>query len=241
MVTVPARLTGVVERMDRPGVDQSELARTLKDLARINRVFGGIRVFFDHLPSILSGLAPPITILDVGTGYADIPRAIVRWARRKGIALTVEALDHHAEIRLLATQACADYPEIRIREGDALALAYPDRSFDIACASQLLHHMEKEDPIRLLRELRRVARHGVLISDLRRGVWPFAVTWATLHLISRSPLIRQDGPLSIRRGFVPTELLALADVAGWKTPRVYQHAFFRLALVDAEVSTDRKT
>jgi 2-polyprenyl-3-methyl-5-hydroxy-6-metoxy-1,4-benzoquinol methylase len=239
MVSGPARLTGVVERMDRPGVGEEDLRRTLMDLARINRTFGGTKIVLGHLRPWLSRLRQPIRMLDVGTGFADLPRAIVGWARREGIAVSIEGLDHHAEIRTLATQACADYPEIRIREGDALALPYPDQSFDIAFASQIIHHMEGEEPIRLLRELRRVARHDVLVSDLRRGTCPFLVTWVALHLVSGSPLIRHDGPLSIRRGFNPTEMLALANAAGWKTPRVFRHAFFRLALLDARATTDR--
>jgi SAM-dependent methyltransferase len=240
MVSRPARLTGVVERMDRPGVEAEKLRGTLVDLARINRIFGGTRIVLGYLRPWCSRLPQPIRVLDVGTGFADLPRALVDWGRRKGIALRVEALDHHPEIRALAAQACADYPEIRIREGDALALSYPDQSFDLAFASQILHHMEGEEPIRLLHELRRVARHGVLVSDLRRGAWPCLVTTAALPLVSDSPLIRHDGPLSIRRGFVPTELLALADGAGWTMPQVVRHAFFRLALVGAGASTGRE-
>ena len=232
MVSGPARLTGVVERMDRPGVVVEELRRTLTELGRINRAFGGTQIVLRHLRPWLSRLPQPIRVLDVGTGFADLPRAVVGWARRKGIALTVEALDHYAEIRALAAQACADYPEIRIREGDALALPYPDKSFDVAFASQILHHMEGEEPIRLLRELRRVARHGVLVSDLRRGTWPFLVTSAALYLLPCGPVIRHDGPLSIRRGFFPAEMLALAGAAGWKRTQVFRHLFFRLALLE---------
>jgi ubiquinone/menaquinone biosynthesis C-methylase UbiE len=132
----------------------------------------------------------------------------------------------------LAAHACAGYPEIRLRDGDALALPYPDRSVDVAIASQLLHHMEGEAVVPLLRELRRVARHAVLVGDLRRGVWPFAATWTILHLVSRSPVIRHDGPVSIRRGFVPAELLEAAREAGWTAPRVGRHPFFRLVLME---------
>ena len=239
MVRGPARLSGVVERMDQPGVGREELRRTLADLAWVNRTFGGTRAVLAHLRPWLSRLHQPIRLLDVGTGFADLPRAVVGWARQAGISLRVEAIDHHPQIRALATEACGAYPEITIREGDALALPYPDQVFDIAVASQILHHMEGEEPIRLLRELRRVARHGLLVSDLRRGTWPSLVTSAALHLVSDSALIRHDGPLSIRRGFLPAEMVALADAAGWRSPQVFRHAFFRLALVDAGVATDR--
>jgi SAM-dependent methyltransferase len=232
MVRVPPRLTGVMERMEHPGVAPAELARGLAHLAHINRTFGGTRVVLEHLEPLLDRPPPPIRILDVGTGYADLPRAIVARARQRGLAVRIEALDRHPGIRTLAARACAGYPEIRIRDGDGLALPYPERSLDVAVASQLLHHMEGEATVRLLRELRRVARHAVLVGDLRRGVWPFAATWIVLHLVSRSPLIRHDGPLSVRRGFVPAELLDLARAAGWVAPKVIRHPFFRLVLME---------
>jgi SAM-dependent methyltransferase len=232
MVIPPARLTGVVEWMDQAEVDPTDLAWTLRDLAWINRSFGGTRTVVRHLLPLLKGLAPPILILDVGTGYADIPRAIIRWARHRGISVHLEALDHHPGVRLEAARACARYPEIRIREGNALALPYPDQSVDVVVASLILHHMEGEAPARFLRETRRVARHGIVVSDLRRGICPFLATWVALHVVSRNPLIRHDGPMSIRRGFQPSELLALARAAGWKAPRLYRHACFRLALVE---------
>lgn len=232
MVTTPPRLTGVVERMEQPGLHPVELSRALRTLARVNQCFGGTRVVLRHLERLCDGLPAPVRILDVGTGYADIPRAIVRWARRDGRPIEITALDRHAGTLALADRACADYPEIRLREGDALALPFPSGSFDCVLASQILHHMEGTEPVRFLRELVRVACRGILVHDLRRGVWPRAMTWTALRIVSRSPVIRHDGPLSIRRGFVPTELLEMARAAGWAAPRVVRHPFFRLVLME---------
>lgn len=231
MVTVPDRLTAATELMDLPCANLSELARTLKDLAWINRFLGGTRLVLSQLAPLLPGLPAPIRILDVATGYADVPRAIALWARRRRLMIEIEGLDHHDQILDLARYACSTHPEIRIHRGDALALPYPDGSFDIVLASLILHHMEGEEQVRLLRELYRVTRRAVLVNDLRRGRWPFLVTWASLRLVSRSRLIHHDGPLSIRRGFVADEVRALAQAAGWARARVTRHAFFRLALV----------
>ncbi|MBI2113876.1 MAG: methyltransferase domain-containing protein [candidate division NC10 bacterium] len=225
------RLVGATELMDLPGADQDELARTLEDLAWINRWLGGIRLVRTELPPIFHGLRGPIRILDVATGYADIPRAIVRWGRQRHLAIKFEGLDHHDEILALARQASATYPEIHLQQANALDLPYPDGHFDVVLASLILHHMEGEEQVRLLRELYRVARRAVLVNDLRRGHWPFLLTWASLHVVSRSRLIHHDGPLSVRRGFLPNELLVLAREAGWTRARVSRHAFFRLALV----------
>jgi SAM-dependent methyltransferase len=217
--------------MDLPDADPGELARTLADLAWINGHLGGTRLVLHHLATLLRGQTPPVRILDVGTGYADVPRAILRWGQRRGLSIEVEAVDRHEQIVRLAQGASAAFPGIRIRTGDALSLPYPEASFDIVLASLLLHHMEGEEQVRLLRELYRVARRGILVNDLRRGRWPFLVTWASLRIVSRSHLIHHDGPLSVRRGFRSAELLVLAQEAGWKRARVSRHPFFRLALV----------
>jgi len=231
MVMGRDRLVGAVELMDLPDADPGELARTLRDLAWINRWLGGTRLVRRHLEPFLHGRGTPVRILDVATGYADIPRAIVRWGRRRGLPVEVEAVDHHDAILQLARQASAAYPEIRFRQGDALLLPCPDESFDIVLASLVLHHMEGEQTVRVLRELSRVARRAVLVNDLRRGYWPFLVTRTSLYLVSRNRLIHHDGPLSVRRGFLPGELVALAREAGWPRVRVSRHAFFRLALL----------
>lgn len=231
MVTPPGRVRAATEWMDLPRQDTNELARALRDLAWVNRWLGGSRLVCTKLASIVGGLSAPIRLLDVGSGYADIPRAMVRWARCRGLSLEVEGLDHHDQILALASQACQAFPEILIRQGDALALPYPDGSFDIVLASLILHHMEGQEQVALLRELYRVARHTVLVNDLRRGRWPYLITWASLRVASQSRLIHHDGPLSVRRGFLPEELQVLAREAGWARVQVSRHPFFRLALV----------
>ncbi len=217
--------------MELPDREPGELERCLKDLAWINRFLGGYRVIFRHLPGLLAGLARPARILDVATGYGDIPRRIAKWARRRGLPVEIECLDRHGQILELASRASAEYPEIRFVSGDGLALPYPDRSFDVVLASLVLHHLEGEAPLRFLSELHRVSRRGVLVNDLRRGRWPFLVSWACLHAVSRNRFILHDGPISVRRGFVASELADLARGAGWPRARVRRHPFFRLALV----------
>jgi hypothetical protein len=231
MVSRLARLQHARELMEAPDLDPGTLERTLRELAWINRRLGGVRLVLGVVERLVPGLPRPLRILDVGTGYADIPRAIVAWARRRRVPVAVEAVDRHPDILRLAQAASRDYPEIRVRAAEATALPYADGSIHLALASLLLHHLEGEEPVRLLREMDRVASRGVLVNDLRRGWLPLAGTWLGLRVCSRDALIRHDGPLSVRRAFRPAELLALARQAGWRAPQVTQHLPFRLALV----------
>ncbi len=230
-----SRLEGARELMDGPGLDREELKGALRDLAWINRRFGNVAMVLDRLRSILDGVsrpqAEPVRILDVATGFADIPRAVALWAREKRLQVEIVAVDRQEQLVEIAREASRGFLEVRIEHGDALALPFGDSSFDIVIASQVLHHMEGEEPVRLLRELRRVARRSIVVGDLRRGLWPFAVTWIVLRIVSRNRFIRFDGPLSVRRAFTAGEMRDLAVRAGWGSVKVSGHAFFRLALV----------
>jgi ubiquinone/menaquinone biosynthesis C-methylase UbiE len=228
--TLAVRLNGAEELMDLPGVDRGELAGALRGLAQVNRFLGGARAVLAELPPLVDGLPGPVRILDVATGFGDIPRAIVRWARRRRLPVEVECLDRNPESLELAAAASASFPEMRFTRGDALSLPHPAESFDVVLSSLFLHHLEGDEPVRFLREMLRVARRGALVNDLRRGRWPFLATWISLHLMSRNRYILYDGPISIRRSYREPELRELAEAAGWRGARVKRHAFFRQVL-----------
>jgi hypothetical protein len=86
--------------------------------------------------------------------------------------------------------------------------------------------------VRCLRELARVSRRAVVVSDLERSLpnWLGAlVLGATVWRGNR--LTRHDGPLSVRRSFTAAELVELAERAGFTGARAYRHFPWRLILV----------
>lgn len=221
------------ELMDAPEVDRAELARSLRDLRGVNRWLGGTRVVLRHLRGMIDRLGTEqCTVLDVATGSGDIPLKVARWARREGLRVRITATDLHPQTLALARAHTASEPYVTVESADALALPYRDHSFDFVLCSTALHHFEGDEPVRVLRELDRVARWGVVVNDLARsraallGARILAATVWRTH-----PVTRHDGPLSVRRSFTPDELLELAREAGIRGARAYSHFPFRLALV----------
>jgi len=221
-VLTPVRRRGV-EILDDPLVEASVRERSISDVARSNRLLGGLRAALRELRAARSGLAAGATLLDVGTGLADIPARARLEAEAAGIALTTIAVDDAPSL-LVAGRArvsgsvCAN----------ALALPFPDHSVDVVMCSQLLHHFDDDAAPRLVRELNRVARHAVVVADLRRSWVAAAGFWLVSFPLRFHPVTRHDGVVSVLRGFTGPELECLVTGATGVTPVVRRHPGFRL-------------
>ena len=218
--------------MDRPDNRPDELEGALRDIRLVNRYLGGSRALLSELRPLLHGARPdrPLELLDVGTGGADLPLAMVRFARRVGRELRVTALDRDPQTAAIAARAAADTPEIRVVVSDACALPFAERSFDLVTASMFLHHFAHDEVVRLLASFRRLARQAVVVNDLRRHLLP----WSFIHVVSRAtrrhPMFVHDAPLSVLRGFTPRELQRAAREAGASRAMVRRRWPFRLLL-----------
>lgn len=221
------RTENAVEMLDRP-VPFADRSRSLHDVARLNALFGGRSITLAHVRRVLERIPAgrAVTVLDVGTGGADIPRALVRWARRAGRRLRVFALDRDFPTLRAARRDAARYPEIALIQGDALALPVKAEAVDVVISALTLHHLEPEAAVRYLAELDAAARSGWVVNDLLRSRLAYSVVWLTTRLVTRSPMSRHDGPLSVLRAYTPAEVGALCEKAGLFDARIIPHVPF---------------
>jgi SAM-dependent methyltransferase len=210
------RSVDVEELLDGPLDDPATLRGNLRDLERTNRWLGGAALSA-HGIDALAGDRETLTVLDVGTGAADIPAALLARAARAGRRLRITGIDTRPEVLAAAIER---RPRLRhtdgleLQVGNGSSLPFPDRSFDVAHASLLLHHLDPGAAVVLLREMSRVARRGIVVNDLirSRGAWLGA--WLLSRLATRNRYTRHDAPLSVRRAYSVGELTALIAAAG---------------------------
>jgi len=218
----PARRRGI-EILDDPSQDPTLAVRSLRDVALANRLFGGRRAVVRELSALIRrGLAdrasadratrhhtPPnqmvVTLLDVGTGLGDIPKAATLEAKSIGLQIVTIGLEVVPAIAKAASASCT-----HAIVGDAMHLPFADASIDIVTCSQVLHHFDGSAAEALLRECNRVARMGVVIGDLRRSWLAVAGLWSVSFLLGFHPVSRHDGVVSILRGYTTQELRRLA-------------------------------
>jgi SAM-dependent methyltransferase len=206
------RLAGATELLDGPLDDPSVLRGNLRDLARINRWLGGTAATRRAIGRLLDGRTVPHTLLDVGTGGADIPLALLGAARREGRILRVTAIESRDEV-IAAARALdprvALTPGLELARTDGRSLPWPDRSFDVVHASLLVHHLEPPDALAFLREAARVARIGVVVNDLVRARHHWLGARLLVAVGTRNRYTRNDAPLSVQRAYTRVELRAL--------------------------------
>lgn len=214
------------ELMDRRQPVSRELEVDLENLARINRHFGSYRLIRHFLRRWFRP-GGSYRVLDLCTGAGDIPRMIVDWARRRRIALEIEAIDFQASTVQIARRGSTGYPEIVFRHGNVLQLPLqPPGSYDFVFCSLALHHFSADDAGRILRTCRTLAARAALVADLERGWFARVAVWLLTAVLYRAPMTKFDARLSVRRAFTFAELGAIARSAGWDG---YGQARFALA------------
>ena len=219
------RAEHAVEMLDGPAA-LDDLSRSLAEVARLNALFGGRLITLAHVKRLIAAIPGHrrVTVLDIGTGSADIPLALVRWARRAGRPMRVFALDRDLPTLGIASRAAAGYPEIIPIQGDALALPVRPQSVDVVISALTLHHLEPEQAIRFLVEMEAAARSGFVVNDLVRSRTAYALVWLATRVFTRTRMSRHDGPLSVRRAYTRNEVRALCEKAGMFDVRVFRYA-----------------
>jgi 2-polyprenyl-3-methyl-5-hydroxy-6-metoxy-1,4-benzoquinol methylase len=212
--------------MDQPGLNLAEHVQALQGLSRINALSRTNAIFWAPVFELAHSREPavgPIRILDLATGGGDLPIALARYALQAGVNLVIEGCDISSDAVNYA-QAKADQQGAHVRFFvlDALGGDFP-ADYDVVCCSLFLHHLAESDVIVLMSRLATVARRLVLIDDLVRSRWGYMLALIGCHLLSGSPVVHVDGPVSVAASFTPSEVLYLAEQAGLRGATLTRH------------------
>jgi hypothetical protein len=185
------------EILDSPDCPPHEVEKSLRDLSGINRRFGGVSTTRKLIERVVAATGKKhFSLLEVAAGHGEVPKVAGEQLARKGIALDVTLLDR-AYSHLL--------PGKHSVVADALALPFPDSSFDLVSSSLFAHHLEPAELARYADETLRVCRIAMLINDLIRHPLHLALVYAGFPLM-RSYVSRVDGVASVRRAYAPVEM-----------------------------------
>ena len=219
------------ELMDAPELEGAVYARCLTDLAAVNRATLTHRPTLRWLAGATARLPPGSTfsLLDIAYGQGDLLRAIAAWAVSAGFKPKLAGIDLNPRSAPAARSATPPGTPIRYLTGDIFRFE-PLESFDFIVTSQFTHHLADAEVVRLLRWMEEHAARGWYVSDLHRHKLAYYGFRWLARLAGWHEIVRQDGTVSIARGFTGAEwraLLASAGLAAAGAAQVRWHWLFR--------------
>lgn len=217
------------EHLDRASLGLADRERSLAELDRVNAVLLSTGPLARTLLPRLAAPAPGGAsrfVLDLATGSGAVAAALARRAARRGAPLRVVGLDR--SLAHLTFGRRRKQPQLRV-VGDAQALPFRDGAVAWSFSTLFFHHFDAEENRRVLGEMRRVAREGAAVVDLRRSRLLLWLLHLALPFLGSSWVTRQDGYLSARKAWTIREVASLTE--GEPVLELRRRLPFRFSLV----------
>jgi SAM-dependent methyltransferase len=226
-----SRRSDAAELMDGP-CDFETFRGCLEDLARANALTLTHRptlAFLDRLRR--SGRITPgrrTRIVDVGSGYGDLLRAVDRWGLKHGLNLDLVGVDLNPWSARSARQATMPNRPIRWLTADVFA---HDEPCEVVVSSLFTHHLADADLVRFLRWMEAHARVAWFVNDLHRHPLSYYGFGLLARIMRWHRFVQHDGPVSIARAFSHDDWLRLLRQSGLDgVARVVRRFPFRLCV-----------
>ncbi|RFM31755.1 methyltransferase domain-containing protein [Chitinophaga silvisoli] len=204
--------TSAPEIMDDFQMEGDHLRQTLDEIAGINQLLGGNRITVQGVRQLLQSIPrdKTVSIVDLGCGNGDMLRTLAKTFRQEGRQIQFTGIDANRFTIDHAIALSATYPEITYHCTDIFAEEFAASKYDIVLCTLTLHHFAEAEIINLLQLLRRNAGIGIVINDLHRSRMAYYLFCLFSFMWGLGTMAKEDGRISILRGFKRKELIALA-------------------------------
>ena len=215
------------ELMDGPGVGPDQLKEVFKDINRSNKLLGGDKSSLKVISSLIKESAKKkISVLDIGCGDGQFLRKLALLNRSAGVESELYGVDNNSEAIAIAREHSKDYPEIQYIYSDILDADDNIPVCDLIISALTMHHISDQDIPRYLNRCSDLASSGIVINDLHRSRLAYYLFMIFSSIFIRSSIAKQDGLVSIRKGFRKKELVAYSDsIKSWRHTIQWKWAF----------------
>jgi 2-polyprenyl-3-methyl-5-hydroxy-6-metoxy-1,4-benzoquinol methylase len=216
------------EVMDDFSMEGEILRDALDKIASINKLLGGNQVTLQGVKTLIAQVPKEkeISILDVGCGNGDMLRTLDAYAKKHGLNFRLHGIDANDYTIRHAESLSADYPKISYSTEDIFDYQL-DSNYDIILCTLTLHHFKDPELLRLLQFFKDKSRLGIVINDLHRSALAYYLFQVICALFRLNDMSREDGLVSILRGFKEKDLHAYSKALKFKSYSVKWKWAFR--------------
>ena len=221
------------ELLDNDNVPFEDLRQNMKELDFINTWLGGHHITIEGVRKLLSSSpssGKTLSICEIGCGGGDNLRAIDTWAAKQHIAVRLTGIDKKKECIDLAEEKNSDVKYSWIcsayETADIAAIAP-----DIIFSSLFCHHFTDDEMVTMLQWMQHNSRTGFFINDLHRHAIAYVSIKILTGLFSKSYLVKNDAPLSVKRGFRRKDWQGFMQRAGIQGYSIHWKWAFRWLII----------
>ena len=195
--------------MDDFAMEGEILRNALDKIAKINRLLGGNRLTLCGVQDLIATKPKQteISIMDVGCGNGDMLRTLADYGLKNNLNFQLTGIDANACAINYARKLSNNYPNINFRCENVFEKAFEEVKYDIVLCTLTLHHFKDHEIIQLMTVFNANSRIGIVINDLHRSSISYVLFQVLCFIFLLNAMSRQDGLISILRGFKKKELV----------------------------------
>lgn len=219
------------ELLDRQDIPFPDIKRNMEELAFINQWLGGHRITLIGLKTLIKyhHTSKPLQIAEIGCGGGNNLYTIKKWAKKYNLSINLVGIDINEDCITFA-RAQPQNNGIHFICSDYRSAQLPGAT-DIVFSSLFCHHFTNEELITQLQWMHHNSSLGFFINDLHRHPLAYHSIKLLTSIFSKSYLVKNDAPLSVKRGFKKNEWRALFQQAGIHQFTCYWKWAFRWLVV----------
>ncbi len=227
------------EIMDNFALEGEILKDALDKIAKINQLLGGNKLSLLGLRDLIVSIpkSQQITIVDVGCGNGDMLRALANFGISNNYNFQLIGIDANSYTVNYATTLSVDYPNISFRCEDVFSHDFENLKYDVVLCTLTLHHFKDSEIINLMSIFNANSRVGIVINDLHRSVVAYRLFQVLCFIFRLNAMSREDGLVSILRGFKKEELIRFSEKLELKNYKIKWKWAFRYQWIIEKVGS----
>lgn len=208
------------ELLDADSIPKEDLYRNLYELKVINTYLGGhevVRAGLCHFKDFSQ-------VVELGSGGGDNLNALQKISAPSTLFTGIDLKED------CTNYAKKHYPSIDFITADYRVFP-TDKKPDVIFNSLFCHHFNEDALVEMLKFMYTNSTKGFFIADLHRHPLAYYSIRLLTSIFSKSYLVKNDAPLSVKRGFTRKEWESLLGKAGIKSFKIHWKWAFRHLIV----------
>ena len=225
------------EKMDDFSMKGEILRDALDKIANINQLLGGNRLTLYGVQKLIRNISKNeiITILDVGCGNGDMLRKLAKYGHKKNLIFQLIGIDANNFTINHAKQLSENYSNISFFCHDIFEESFRELKYDIVLCTLTLHHFKENQIINLLNVFYTNSKIGIVINDLHRNAIAYRLFQVICFIFNLNKISRDDGLISILRGFTKKELINYSNELKFKNYNIQWKWAFRYEWIISKI------